>query len=97
VRSIFLNALTMLDLLFGWLGLAVLVAGTALLVAGFSTRFRVAASCLVIAIAICSGVALGLRMGFSFAGESWWLFTPALLSIAISGWNLSRERQRIPA
>ncbi len=95
VWSILTNAWAVMGYVFGWLGLAVVIGGLGLIIAGFTRRFRVVASWIVIAIAAYSGVALCRRMGLSLALESWWFFVPALAAIGISGWSLSRERSEV--
>src|SRR6266498_1939016 len=67
LRSFLTNVLALLDLLFGWGGIAAIVGALLLVGAGFHTRSRPAAAICLISLALYSTVDLTIRIGFRTA------------------------------
>jgi hypothetical protein len=90
LRSLLMNVLDAINLLFGWGGLAA-IAGVLLLAgAGCFPSSRPAAAICVIALALGSTIDLTVRMGVQHALRESLLFLPALIAIGLSAWTMNR-------
>jgi hypothetical protein len=81
--SFFLRTLDLLNALFGWAGVVLLVATLLLIAGGFSTRYRQLASGVVILVVV--GTTIGLfALAGSFELDQLFIFIPGLFGIALS-------------
>jgi len=96
--SLFLRALDLLDFVFGWGGLTVLLLTVAVITAGFIQSWRPFASVFVILIIVSSTVALIVTIGAPAAFDALFLFAPAVIAMALSVWlvraDLTATRRR---
>lgn len=85
------NAFDVLNVLFGWGGLALIVAFVSLIAAAFHPRSRFVAAVVVIVFAIYSSVELMRSLGTSQLADAWPWFLPAVVAVALEAWNVHRE------
>jgi|GEM_PF-2087074 len=90
LRSLLMNVMDLIDLMFGWGGLAAIVGVLLLAGAGFFPGARPAAAICVIALALGSTADLTVRMGVQHALRESVLFLPALIAVGLSAWTMSR-------
>ncbi|MEA2491105.1 MAG: hypothetical protein QOH21_2897 [Acidobacteriota bacterium] len=88
--SLFMQTLELAGLLFGWGGLAVVLAVLLLLGAGFSDRARPFASAAIVLLVVGSTVALAM-MGIPAGIEDGVLMLPALVAVALSIWLIRAD------
>ena len=77
--SLFMRTLDALYLLFGWGGLAGLVALAVLTAGGFSRRWRRWAAAVVAVVVLASGLFLAVNV------DDWSLLVPGLFALVLSG------------
>ena len=95
--SFFERAFDLLNILFGWGGLAVIVTTIVILAAGFSERWRPIAAGVLIALA--AGTTIWLAVQLWPPAELWDLlvFAPAVLSVALSALSMRSVATAVPA
>jgi len=96
IGAFFTSALELLDLLFGWGGLAIVVAVLLLIGAGFHRKSRPIAAVCLVAFAVVSTIVLIVQLPSPRTPDTFLFFFPALLSMALSVWTIASPAPAIP-